>query len=51
MNQTSPADPRRTSWGLEWWYSAHFTFGVTQNVFIPILVPEHLKDIGPSLGG
>ncbi len=39
-----------TGWGLEWWYNAHFTFGVIQNVFIPILIPVFVLETTGSVG-
>lgn len=43
---------KKSGWGLEWWYNAHFTFGVIQNVFIPILIPtfvlEKTGNVGPA---
>jgi Na+/melibiose symporter-like transporter len=43
-------DKQSTGWGLEWWYNAHFTFGVIQNVFIPILVPTFVLETTGSAG-
>lgn len=50
MARSEVEDTRRKSWGLEWWYNAHFTFGVIQNVFIPILVPTFVLETTGSAG-
>ena len=41
---------KKSDWGLEWWYNAHFTFGAVQNVFIPILVPTFVLETTGSVG-
>ena len=41
---------KESDWGLEWWYNAHFTFGVIQNVFIPILIPTFVLETTGSVG-
>ena len=41
---------KKSDWGLEWWYNAHFTFGAIQNVFIPILIPTFVLETTGSVG-
>ena len=41
---------QESDWGLEWWYNAHFSFGVIQNVFIPILIPTFVFETTGSVG-
>jgi len=50
MARSEAANTQNTGWGLEWWYNAHFTFGVIQNVFIPILVPTFVLETTGSAG-
>ena len=50
MTQISTGDEPRSGWGLEWWYNAHFTFGVVQQVFIPILIPTFVLETTGSAG-
>lgn len=50
MADSSTNSKSKTGWGLEWWYNAHFSFGVIQNVFIPILIPTFVLETTGTVG-
>ncbi len=50
MSAAVTEEKSKKGWGLEWWYNAHFSFGVIQNVFIPILIPTFVLEKTGSVG-
>ena len=43
-NNNTNNNPTDNQWGMEWWYNAHFTYGIIQMVFIPILIPTFVLE-------
>jgi MFS family permease len=43
-----PPPKESGGWGLEWWYNSHFTYGATQTIFIPMLIPTFVKEMTGS---
>ena len=48
MTDASSTDDFGTKYGVEWWYAAHFAYGATQMVFIPILIPTFVLEVTGS---